>query len=724
MVITGTLLTPTCAADPALATSYTRTLIIPSACSTSCTCGAGQTCRCDASGVPHCVYTATNLSPGEWLHQIEVTAPGQKQSRRALTMGDPGSAASVRWIAYASTLTVRSDLDDGSPGTLRQAIATASATSARPPTLIQFDRGRVADGPITIRLTDPRQLRVSRETVIDGTDTAGNPSPLAAFASRSYPTVIELDPTDAAAAHAATLRFNSTGSGVRGLYLRRVLGADRLLPGRDQDLVAFGAGARRGFVESSKLDGGSAHRARQDCPANTPGAATNPAQGKDCIDVENTGSLASADAVVVSQSELRHCYDRAVKSQNAATIVRDSWVHNNLRGGLFAQSRKGRLEARRNLIEENGKNCPAATRCRGGPRDGMPCCPSGLSGADCAALPIACPGSDDAGCGSGTCVPVDTRADVSDSACAVSATRPGAAQLSAEAGAGTDLRTSGNVVRNGLRDGIFYRDGSTGSVRDDFLCGMQFGIEATTGAARTTPIVVGGVASVLNRNAGVLLNRDGAKVAHVNFGDIAAHPSTGTRNAFSNNGTAGASTPANFSLGAGAPTRKAERNQWQHGGTGATCRAAAVAAHDVAPARAQLAVSPCQAYRAPDGGTAVLAVYPKAARAGAIVHIVGSGFNAIEGYGDNDGPGGATTCASLAAGNRCSPVPRGTCVEFERPDGGWSPAAAILAVTPTHLVVASPIDCATPVRVRVRRKLVDGRDAVFTSRAALFCTND
>ena len=244
VVVTGTLLTPTCAADPALATSYARTLVIPSACSTSCTCGAGQTCRC-AKGVAHCVYTASNLSPGEWLHQIEVTATGQKQSRRALTMGDPGSAASVRWIAYASTLTVRSDLDDGSPGTLRQAIATASATSARPPTLIQFDRGRVADGPITIRLTDPRQLRVSKETVIDGTDSAGNPSPLAAFASRSYPTVIELDPTDAAAAHAATLRFNSTGSGVRGLYLRRVLGADRLLPGRDQDLVAFGAGARR-----------------------------------------------------------------------------------------------------------------------------------------------------------------------------------------------------------------------------------------------------------------------------------------------------------------------------------------------------------------------------------------------------------------------------------------------------------------------------------------------
>jgi len=394
---------------------------------------------------------------------------------------------------------------------------------------------------------------------------------------------------------------------------------------------------------------------------------------------------------------------------------------------LFAQSRKGTLHALRNLVEENGKNCPAAARCRGGPRDGMSCCPFGLSGSACApapVLPAACPGSDDAGCGSGTCVPVDAVADVSDAACGVSATRPGAAQLSAEAGGGTDLRTQGNVVRNGLRDGIFYRNDSTGSMQDDFICGMQFGIETTTGAARTAPIVGRGVASVLNRNAGVLLNRNGATIANVTFGDADAHPVRGTQNAFSNNGRAGSAARANFSLGAGAPSRKAERNQWQHGGTGATCRASAVSAYDVAPARAQLDLTPCQAYRAPEGGTTVSEVWPKAARAGAIVHVVGHGFNAIEGYDDNDGPGGATSCAALAAGNSCAPVPRGTCVEFERPDGGWSPATAILAVTPTHLVVESPIDCAAPTRVRVRRKLADGRNGTFTSQTALFCRNE
>jgi len=727
VVVTGKLLADTCGANSAGATDYARSLDIPARCSESCSCGGGTVCRCQPGGIPRCEYTVKNLAPGEWLQAVQVSATGQKQYWRSLVMADPSAAATVQWTAYESVLTITSDLDDGSPGTLRQAIAAAGAEDAKAPTLIQFDHRRFAEGLITIRLTDPRQLRVSKETVIDGTDADGNPSPLSPFAGRSYRTVVEQDPTDKAVANAATIRFNSAGSGVRGVYLRRVLGADNIIARRDQDVVAFGAGGRRGFVESSKLDGGSAHRVMQDCPANTPATATNPAQGKDCIDVEATGSHAFADAVVVSQSELRHCYDRAVKSQNAATIVRDSWVHNNSRGGLFAQNRNGKLQALRDLIEENGKNCPSATRCRGGPRDGMGCCPFGLNGAACARAPVLpgdCPGSSDPGCGSGTCVPIDIAADVSDAACGVSATRRSAAQLSAESGGGTDLRTRGNVVRNGMRDGIFYRNDSTGAIQDDFICGMLFGIETTAGAASAAQIVVGGAASVLNGNAGVLLNRNGATVADISFGDESAHPPKGMRNAFTNNGGSSPRAAANFNMGAGVPSRKAERNQWQHGGDGATCRASAVSANDVAPVRAKLDVAPCQAYRNPNGGTAVVDVFPKAARSGAIAHIVGSGFNAIEGYGDNDGPGGATTCTALAAGNTCGPIPRGTCVEFERLDGNWSAATTILAVTPTHLVVESPIDCAAPRKVRVRRKLADGRVGTFTSHTAVFCRNE
>ena len=707
-------------------TAYTRSLIVPATCSGSCTCGADTRCTCQPGGIARCAYTPTNLAAGEWLHRIEVPGSGQQQSLRGLVMGDAAAPAALQWTAFRSVLTVTSPLDDGGPGTLRRAITTASGGRAAPPTLIQFDHSRYADGPMTIRLTDAAQLRVTKETIVDGTDADGQPSPLTPFASRSYRTIIELDPSDKGVANAATLRITSAGSGLRGLYLRRILGADAVIARRDQDLVAFGRGAHRGFIDVCKLDGGSAHRGMQDCPGNSRAAATNPAQGKDCIDVEASGSRLFADAVVVSQSELRHCYDRAVKSQDAATIVRRSWIHHNGRGGLFAQHSGGRLQAVDNLIEENGRNCPQAARCRGGPRDRLSCCSWGLAGGACRAapeLPAACPGVTDAGCGSGTCLPLDALPDVSEAACGVSAVRRAASQLSAESGGGTDLRTQRNVVRNGMRNGLFLRNGSTGAARDDFVCGMQFGIEAASGAGRAGQIVVSGVASVLNSQAGVLLNQQDTALADITCGDATTRPPAVGRNAFTNNG-AGRSPAANFSMGSVRARRSAQGNQWQHGGNGATCRAAAVTSGDVAAANPGLDVAPCEAPRNPTGGTRVLDVIPAAARAGDIVHIVGSGFNAVDGYDSNDGPGGATSCTDLAAGNSCGPLPRGTCVEFERLDGGWSPAAAVLAVTPTHLVVRSPIDCVAPRRVRVRRKGPDGRAQTFTSAAAIFCRNE
>jgi len=723
-LLSGRLMSSPGASADAADTAYTVSLTAPATCSGACSCGAGSSCACEPGGVPRCGRRLANLAPGEWLHRVEVAATGQQQAQRTLVMGDPATPAALQWTAFRSVLTVRSDADDGGPGTLRHALATASGADQAPPTLIQFDHGRAADRPMTIRLIDPAPLRVTKETLVDGTDADGHPSPLAPFASRSYRTIIELDPSDKSVANAAALRIASPGSGLRGISLRRILGADALIARRDQDLVAFGPGARHGIVDVCLLDGGSAHRAMQDCPANHAAAATNPAQGKDCIDVEATGDRSFADAIVVSQSELRHCYDRAVKSQNAATVVRSSWIHHNGRGGLFAQNRDGRLQALDNLVEENGRNCPLAARCHGGPRDGLSCCAWGLAGRDCRpapALPAACPGAADAGCGSGTCRPLDAVADVSEAACGVSAARRGAAQLSAERGTGTDLRTRRNVVRNGMRNGLFLRDGATGALQDDFICGMEFGVEAAAGAGRAGRIAVGGVASVLNSQAGVLLNQQDGGLANVTFGDLTTGPTAG-RNAFTNNG-AGRSAAANFSMGSVHARRSAVGNQWQHGGNGTTCRAAAVTRRDVAFANANLDVAPCEAPRNPTGGTRVLAVTPAAARAGAIVHVVGSGFNAVDGYGSSDAPGGATRCTDLAAGNACAPVPRGTCVEFERLDGGWSPATAVLAVTPTHLVVQSPIDCVAPRRVRVRRSGADGRAQTFTSAAAVFCRN-
>ena len=52
--------------------------------------------------------------------------------------------------------------------------------------------------------------------------------------------------------------------------------------------------------------------------------------------LQTSAARARQLAVTIENSELRHCYDRPVKSQNAEVVVRDSWIHHNLRGGPFA----------------------------------------------------------------------------------------------------------------------------------------------------------------------------------------------------------------------------------------------------------------------------------------------------------------------------------------------------------------------------------------------------
>lgn len=712
--ISGSDTRATCFPAASAKTSYAASVVVPGACTghpQRCACDGG-TCSCDALG-PRCELTIEGLAPGEWRHAISVPplpppAPQhpQRQWRTGLLMGAPAAAGAVAWTAYRTVLTVTSERDDGSAGTFRSQVDAANAAARQTPVLIQFDHDAYA-GPI--HLTNPAPLTLTSETVIDGTDANGDPSALDGFASRTYPTVIELDPTDKAVAPGAMLRFSAPRSGLRGLYVRRILGTDRAIPRRDQDVVAFDRGAILGRVDTSKLDGGAAARRYQGCPGNVraPEPATNPAQGKDCVDVEDTGSAGTrfAAAVTIAHSELRHCYDRPVKSQNAEVVLHDNWIHHNLRGGPFAQNPNGRLRATRNLIEANGQNCPRASICEGGTRHGQPCAPARA----------ACPGPDDEGCGGGRCLPVDVSPDPSQ--CGVDATRPAAAQLSAERGTGAYLDTDGNVVRDGLAAGVFFRDGSSGRLRNDVICGMsQVGIQGTAAAGRPHQIVVNGVTSALNGGAGVLLSTSRASGADIAFGDAAR--GIGMNNAFTNNGV-------NFSVqGAAGKTQKAQNNQWQHGGSGARCDAAAVRARDVRRGSADVVVDPCQAYREPLAGTRIDSAFPKAVRRGELVHIYGAGFNAVEGYGAAiASPGAPPTCDQVAAGNTCDPDLRGTCVEFVRPGGLPPLAAKVVAVTPTHLVVESPLDCAAPIQVRVRRMTPSG-SRTFISARPIFCLND
>ncbi|MFN8642604.1 MAG: hypothetical protein U0802_13490 [Candidatus Binatia bacterium] len=108
------------------------------------------------------------------------------------------------------------------------------------------------------------------------------------------------------------------------------------------------------------------------------------------------------------------------------------------------------------------------------------------------------------------------------------------------------------------------------------------------------------------------------------------------------------------------------------------------------------------------------AVTPARAAAGGVLHVAGRGFDAVSGHAASE-----RDCAALSAGNGCDPL-RGTCVEI-LVDGAWTEVADVLGVTPTHVVVRSPITCAEPAVLRVRRRTLSG-DAVASPPVA-FCHN-
>ena len=108
------------------------------------------------------------------------------------------------------------------------------------------------------------------------------------------------------------------------------------------------------------------------------------------------------------------------------------------------------------------------------------------------------------------------------------------------------------------------------------------------------------------------------------------------------------------------------------------------------------------------------AVAPLRPVQGGLVHITGSGFDAISGHVLP-----TRDCAGLKIGNTCNPL-HGTCVEFLL-GTQWVEAEDVLAVTPTHLVVRAPMTCTSPAMLRVRRQALDGTEVV--SELAPFCLN-
>jgi hypothetical protein len=672
----------------------------PSCYSSTCT------CRCDdPSGLPTCdvtVGTAPGLAPGEWVDDITVTAPatGQIQYHRDLFVSGT-TPNPVSWTVFKTAYVVTSAADSGN-GTLRNRINTANATdpSARP-VLIRFDHATFPNG---FDIDVGGNLNVTaNDTVIDGTNPNGDPSPVAEFRSRMFNAIVNLT---------GTAKFTITAPSVMliGLQISRSLGPDNGLVGADLDQVRFGTTSYRSRIRTCRLDGGAGARVNANCSSN------NPAQGKDCIDAENTGATSFAEAVVVEDSELRHCYDRPTKSQDGFLILSDSWIHNNLRGGPFVQAAEAptpggsHLKTVRNLIEHNGKNCPNAMMCGAPNGTPTPCVPQ-----------AGCPGGSDVGCGLDPmqtpipCIP-NPNFPKDPVSCGTSATRPQAAQLSAEASAtvqrATELQTDGDVLRNGLLDGVFLRQNSYGQMNNEFICGMtNYGMEVNYDAGSST-INVRGTASVFS-TYGALLHASGSAVGNINFGTSATP--TPASNAFSK------ASARNFLVESGTfPIRKAQGNQWEHCGNLASCDLSAIQNNDKS---GNVDVTLPQAQRNP-GTLSITSVYPsKVANVGDVVRITGTGFNAIDGTFFLPPPTQTPVCNSLKSGNSCNPQVNGICVEFrDASDNLIASEPEILGITPTQIVLKSPVACSVAIKIRVTQ--LDAVDPTGKKSAvADFCKN-
>jgi CSLREA domain-containing protein len=611
------------------------------------------------------------LAPGEWLHRVSVAATGQEQARRTLVVA--GGDSTAGWSLFGSVLSVNRTGDDGD-GTCDDSCTLRDAVEAAP----------AREGPVLIRLPQrlprrPKAIEVTRETplrldtpglTIDGTDAGGEPSPLADFADRVYPAVVRLRTGSAVpnpggpCGAGGTLRVLAEGVRLVGLSIERVLAPEGGLCRGDQDLVAFDAGSRGSGIETSRLDGG-AHAVRS---AEVPSGTTLPATGKDCIDTSGTGANGAA-AITIENTEIRFCLDRGVKSQSGWLRLRRSWVHHNLRGGLFAQSPaggsvRGVIEASDNLIERNGLNCPSG---------------------------------DPADCGADQVV-----------------ARGGASELSAQ-GALTSIFSIGNVVRDGALHGFLFEDGSEGRVYDSYVCGIHNsaggkGILTQRASGTENDIAIRGTAVVYNDDAGVKMRRRvGA--------DLGSESDRGG-NAFTENGASVRRNVVN-ALDTPAPVVSAEGNSWEHCYAGNSdsdrCDFATICDRDANNSSGVVdRVDPQNPL--PHQGTGRVEVHgtvPSRAVEGGIVRLIGTGFDAISGH--RGGVGG--DCRALAALNTCAPL-NGTCVEF-LVDGQWREALDVLAVTPTTVVVRAPLTCTEPTFVRTRRRIASGGEVV--SAPTPFC---
>jgi hypothetical protein len=299
---------------------------------------------CNGQGAGCQIYPP-GLTPGEWLHRVFVNNPlqNQDQAMRTVLVNDPLTPNEVEWTIDP---VVRRVTAGAASLTLPDAINSANNSGFA--TLIQ-----VAAAEVEVNLADPLRITGNR-IVIDGTNSEGNPSPVDPFDQRIY-------------RHRVRLRRGSDGTLQNSFVLQgsdcQVVGLDimREVPtpnpsvtpgyaGKDFDAVHLTPvggvsgnpiSVRRNQIRNCRIDGGAIGKRLS-------------STGRDCVNASNTSSDEN-DVNVITNSEIKHCWDKGVKSSNGAYVrVEDSWIHDTIDSGMQA-TLGGRLQSWRNLIERSGE---------------------------------------------------------------------------------------------------------------------------------------------------------------------------------------------------------------------------------------------------------------------------------------------------------------------------------------------------------------------------------
>jgi hypothetical protein len=264
----------------------------------------------------------------------------------------------------------------------------------------------------------------------------------------------------------------------------------------------------------------------------------------------------------------------------------------------------------------------------------------------------------------------------------------------------SQLNTHGNITRrNALRGLSADVPEANASFTNDFACENRNGVA-----------IVGGASNVTVRGGAFVHNwTDGAVVNAGSSGDFGTDRYTDPgNNSFAQN------TSYDFENNSSAID--AVWNQWQGCPLG-SC----------SPRKAgSVNYTPWQPYEgsASDLPISISSFYPTKPRANGIVHITGTGFNAVDPYASSSCPaGGARTYFNNCDSNG-NPTGAGICVTVSLPNTSLTAKPYVLSVTPTDIAFEGiAVHCFQPATVRISRWWEGHSPNEFVSATGTLCTN-